>query len=476
MPESLPTAEHSLCSLFESGPAARCRRCRLRDETPRPGLPNVGICYNRSGLRSRGLFGDLMSDTQPLVVGVPAEVREGETRVALVPQSVGRLAKLGCKVAVQTGAGQSAGFPDDVYQSAGARLLQRAELLSQSDLILGVDLPWVRSDEDVSVLREGQVLVGSCDPLWEPEKFRPLAECGVTCFALELLPRITRAQSMDILSSMATCAGYKAVILAASHSVRLFPMLMTAAGTIKPARVFIVGAGVAGLQAIATARRLGAVVSAYDVRPAVKEQVESLGARFVEMDLDAGDAEQAGGYAKEMDEEFYRRQREMMSRVVAESDVVITTAAIPGKPSPLLVTTEMVDGMQPGSVIVDLAAERGGNCEVTLCDAVVEHNGVTVLGPSNLPATVPLNASEMYSRNVTNFLATLVADGKLQVDRNDEIIANTLVTWNGQIIHPRLRSMLELPPLDPPAAPEPPPAADGGTYDKTTEKRIPLAE
>lgn len=418
-----------------------------------------------------------MSETQRLVVGVPTETKENETRVALFPGSVGRLAKLGCDVRVQRDAGDLAGLLADAYVEAGATTADRAAILSGSDVLVGVNLPWVGGDEDCSVLKEGQIVVGCCDPLWEAEKFKAVAERNITCFALELLPRITRAQSMDILSSMATCAGYKAVILAAQHSTRLFPMLMTAAGTVKPAKVLIIGAGVAGLQAIATARRLGAVVSAYDVRPAVKEQVESLGAKFVELDLKTGESESKGGYAKEMDEDFYKRQREMMAKLVADADVVITTAAIPGRQSPLLVTTEMVNGMQPGSVIVDLAAERGGNCEVTLCDSEVKHQGVVVLGPSNLPATVPLNASEMFSRNVTNFLGCIVKDGKIEIDQTDEVIAGTLVTHQGEIVHPRIRELLGMPSLEPTESDaetqsEPQQVAD----EPEKERRIPLAE
>ena len=414
-----------------------------------------------------------MTDSQ-ITVGVTAETKCGETRVALVPSSVARLRKLSCEVHVEHDAGVPAGFPTDDFETAGASPADRDAVLAGADVVVGVNLPWVGGSEDATKLREGQIVIGCCDPLWEPEKFNALAERGVTCFALELLPRITRAQSMDILSSMATCAGYKAVILAAERSTRLFPMLMTAAGTVKPARVLVIGAGVAGLQAIATAKRLGAVVSAYDVRPAVKEQVESLGGKFIELDLKTADSESAGGYAREMDENFYERQREMMTRLVADADVVITTAAIPGKQSPLLVTTAMVDGMKPGSVIVDLAAERGGNCEPTQCDESVNHNGVTVLGPSNLPASVPRNASEMYSRNVTNFLNELIKDGQINIDLTDEVIAGTLVTHDGQIVHPRVRSLLDLPPLEP-AEPEtneaaPDPSESGG------ERRIPLAD
>jgi len=293
-------------------------------------------------------------------------------------------------------------------------------------------------------------VVGMLDPLWRPEACRELAEQGVAAFSLELMPRITRAQSMDVLSSMATISGYKAVLLAAEALPRMFPMLMTAAGTVTPARVFVVGAGVAGLQAIATARRLGAVVHGYDVRPAVREQVESLGGKFVELPLETAQAEGTGGYAKAMDEAFYRRQREMMAKVVAESDVVITTAAVPGKKSPVLVTAEMVRGMGPGSVIVDLAAERGGNCELSQPDQTVVEGGVSILGPTNLPATIPYHASQLYSKNVVTFLSHLVKDGQLAFDIEDEISRETLVTRDGQVVNDRVRAALgmESPPSE----------------------------
>jgi NAD(P) transhydrogenase subunit alpha len=291
-------------------------------------------------------------------------------------------------------------------------------------------------------MRSGQVFIGMSEPLSEPGLNNDIAKRGITQFSLELLPRITRAQNMDILSSMATVAGYKSVLLAAASLPRIFPMFMTAAGTIAPARVFVVGAGVAGLQAIATAKRLGAVVSAYDVRPVVKEQVESLGAKFVELELEADDAEDKGGYAKEMDEEFYKRQREMMLRVVAENDVVITTAAIPGKKAPILVTKEMVEGMIPGSVIVDLAAERGGNCELVIPgDTTVQH-GVTIIGPLNIPSTVPYHSSQMYARNVKTFLLNLVKDAQLHIDMEDEIIRDTMITRDGEIVNEHVRKLL----------------------------------
>jgi NAD(P) transhydrogenase subunit alpha len=278
---------------------------------------------------------------------------------------------------------------------------------------------------------------------------RALGAEGVTGFAVELIPRITRAQSMDALSSMATIAGYKAVVLAADTLPQLFPMLMTAAGTISAARVFVVGAGVAGLQAIATARRLGAVVEAYDVRPAVKEQVLSLGAKFVELPLEAADAQDKGGYAKAMDEDFYRRQRETMSRVVAQSDVVITTAAVPGKKAPVLITGAMLEAMKPGSVVVDLAAEQGGNCELTRPGETLVHGGVTILGPLNVPSSIPHHASQMYAKNITNFVRPMLKDGALGIDTSDELVRETLVVRDGEVVHPRVRELLGLPALTP---------------------------
>jgi H+-translocating NAD(P) transhydrogenase subunit alpha len=297
--------------------------------------------------------------------------------------------------------------------------------------------------QDLALLRPGLAVIGFLDPLNEPGLARSLAAKNVTAFSMELMPRITRAQSMDALSSMATIAGYKAVLLAASTLPRMFPMLTTAAGTVTPARVFVIGAGVAGLQAISTARRLGAPVEAYDVRPASKEQVQSVGAKFVELPLEASDAEDKGGYAKAQDESFYRRQREVMTKVVAGSDVVITTAAIPGKRSPVLITKEMVAGMAPGSVIVDLAAERGGNCELTRADETVVAGGVTIFGPTNLPATVPYHASQMYAKNVTTFVTHLMKDKQLVVALDDEITRETLVSRDGQVVHERLKSLVK---------------------------------
>lgn len=390
-------------------------------------------------------------------VGIPREQLETERRVAVVPASVQSLVKQGVEVTVETGAGLRAGFVDDEYRQAGAVIASgRDEVIESADVVLQVQGAGLVCPDDPNAaagdLRDGQTLIAMCDPLTYPAAFPPLAERGVSCFALELLPRITRAQSMDVLSSMATIAGYKAVLIAADAVPRMFPMLMTAAGTVTPARVLVVGAGVAGLQAIATARRLGAVVQGYDIRPAVREQVESLGAKFVELALETQESEQSGGYAKEMDAEFYRKQQELMGRVVSESHVVVTTAAIPGKKAPILVTAEMVQNMSPGSVIVDLAAERGGNCELTKAGETVEVNGVTIFGPCNLPAAIPYHASEMYSRNICSFLKLLVKDGQLRPDREDEIVRDTLVTADGDVVSPRVRELLGLGPLETSAA------------------------
>jgi len=371
-----------------------------------------------------------------MILGVPREVYPGERRVAIVPASVPSLTKAGHVVRIEAGAGIAAGFSDEDYVSKGAQVVPRSEVFS-ADVLLGVrwDIPAEQRAETLSLLRPKQVLVGSWDPLSKRENLTAWAEKGVSIFALELLPRITRAQSMDILSSMATLAGYRAVILAAMSLPKIFPMLMTAAGTLTPAKVFVVGAGVAGLQAIATAKRLGAAVSAYDVRPAVKEQVQSLGAKFIELDLETKGAEDQRGYAKAMDEEFYRKQREMMARVVAESDVVITTASVPGKKAPILITRDMVAGMALGSLIVDLAAERGGNCELTQPGQTVIEKGVTILGPVNLPSEIPYHASQMYSRNITTFFLHLCKSGSIPYESEDEIIRDTLVVRDGQLVN-----------------------------------------
>ena len=386
-----------------------------------------------------------------MIVGVPRESFPGERRVALVPAAIPILAKAGLEVVVETGAGIEAGYLDADYLAKGARVLpQRAEVFGAAAIITQV-LCYGSNDRtgkaDLSLFHRGQVLVGFLRPLGSVETIQDIAGKGITAFSIELMPRTTRAQGMDALSAMATVAGYKAVLVAADVLPRLFPMLTTAAGTITPARVLILGVGVAGLQAIATARRLGAVVSAYDLRPAVKEQVQSLGARFVELAIEAKDAQDARGYATAQDESFYRRQRELLGKVIAEHDVVITTAVIPGKKAPTLVTKEMVMGMAPGSVIVDLAAERGGNCELThVGEKVVEH-GVTIIGWVNLASSVPYHASQMYARNLTSFLALLVKDGKVQLNLQDDIIRETLVTHGGEVVNARLREFFSLPAL-----------------------------
>ncbi len=394
-----------------------------------------------------------------MIIGVPRETHPGERRVALTPTITGQLVAAKLEVRLENGAGEAAGFPDAAYREKGAAVAGRDEVFL-ADVLLqvrtyGGDNETGRAD--LARLRDGQVVIGLADPLAAPEAARELAGRGATLFALELLPRITRAQSMDALSSQATVAGYKAVVLAAEHAAKMFPKLTTAAGTLAPVRAFVIGAGVAGLQAIASARRLGAVVEAYDVRPAVKEQVLSLGAKFVELPVEAGDAEDRGGYAKAMDETFYRRQRELMARVVAASDVVITTALVLGRRAPVLVTREMVAAMAPGSVVVDLAAGQGGNCEVTRADQTVMLNGATVLGPTNLPATVPHHASQMYARNVSSFLLHLLKDGALAIDPEDEITRGTLVARGGRVVHPRVLEALG----EPAQAVEAPGAAAG---------------
>ena len=397
-----------------------------------------------------------MSETaQGLVVGVPRESDPEEARVALVPAMIGDLTNRGVNVQIQSGAGFAAGFPDAEYTTKGATLVDdRRELIRTSDILLQVRALGAAGEHgtaDTEILKDGQILISSCDPLTYPQAIHAAAEKGLTLFSLELVPRITRAQSMDILSSMATVAGYRAVLLAAGAAPRMFPMMMTAAGTLKPARVLIIGVGVAGLQAIATAKRLGAVVYGYDIRPAVREQVESLGGKFVELDLETGDSESTGGYAKEMDDEFYRRQQEAMKKVIAEMDVVITTAAIPGKKAPVLVTTDMVDAMSPGSVVLDLAAERGGNVEVTVAGETIDHQGVKVLGPCNLSSDIPVHASEMFSRNIVAFLQLMIdSNGQLRIDMDDEIIRDTLIARKRQVVSNRVRELLGLDLISPP--------------------------
>jgi NAD(P) transhydrogenase subunit alpha len=384
-----------------------------------------------------------------VIVGIPKESYPGERRVALVPTVVPSLVKAGFEVLLESGAGEQAGYTDKSYVEKGAKIEpDRAAVFGRSNVIVQVlcyGSNDVTGQKDLPLLRPGQVVVGFLRPLGTLEVLQQVADSGVTSFAVELIPRITRAQSMDALSSMGTICGYKAVLAAADALPRLFPMLTTAAGSITPARVFVIGAGVAGLQAIATARRLGAVASAYDMRPAAKEQVHSLGGRFLELALVAKDAQDARGYGTAQDESFYARQRELLARVVAESDVVITAAVIPGKKSPVLMTSEMVEAMAPGSVIFDLAAERGGNCELTVAGQTIVRHGVNILGTINLASGVPYHASQMYARNITAFLLYLVKDGKLQLNLEDEIPRETLLTKDGQIVNQRVREFLGLP-------------------------------
>ena len=386
-----------------------------------------------------------------MIVGVPRESYPGERRVALVPSVVANLKKAGLDMVVEQNAGLEAGYPDAEYTAKGAKVIpDRAEVFRTADIIAQV-LCYGSNDKtgkaDVPLYRPDQLLIGFLRPLGELDTIQDIARAGVASFAVELMPRVTRAQSMDALSSMGTVCGYRAVLIAANTLPRLFPMMTTAAGTITPARVLVIGAGVAGLQAIATARRLGAVTSAYDLRPAVKEQVQSLGARFVELPIEAQNAQDAGGYARAQDESFYNRQRELLTRVVAESDVVITAAVIPGKSSPILITREMVAGMAPGSVIVDLAAERGGNCELTQIGETFVAGGVTIIGWVNVGSSVPHDASQLYARNMVAFLTHLVKEGKPRLDADDEIIRSTLVTRRGELVNARVREFFAMPAL-----------------------------
>jgi NAD(P) transhydrogenase subunit alpha len=387
-----------------------------------------------------------------MIVGVPGETFPGERRVALVPSVIPDLAKVGVEVLMETRAGDAAAYPDSAYLAKGGKIVpNRAAVFSAADIVVQV-LCYGSNDRtgkaDVPLLRRGQTLIGFLRPFCTLGTIQDIAAAGVTSFSIELMmPRTTRAQSMDALSSMGTICGYKAVLLAANTLPRMFPMLTTAAGTITPGRVLIIGAGVAGLQAMATARRLGAVVSAYDLRPAVKDHVQSLGGRFVELPIEAKDAQDAGGYAKAQSEEFYHQQRELLGQVIAQHDVVITAAVVPGKKFPVLVTAEMVAGMAKGSMIVDLAAERGGNCELTQPEQVVAEYGVTIIGVINLASAVPFHASHMYARNVTNFIRNMIKDGKLQLNLEDEIVRSTLVTQNGEVVNARVREFFSLPPL-----------------------------
>ncbi len=384
-------------------------------------------------------------------VAVVHETDPLERRVALIPAAIASLTKVGWEVVVETGAGESAGFSDADYQNKGAQIVDdRPAAFQAADVIvqvraLGANLEAGRGD--LELFRAGQIVIGACDPLGNPQAVQELADRGITLFALELIPRITRAQSMDVLSSMATIAGYKAVLKAADQLPKIFPMLMTAAGTLVAAKVLVIGAGVAGLQAIASARRLGAVVQAYDVRPVVKEQIESLGAKFVELKLDNAAAEGQGGYAKQLSDAQVKMQQAQLADIISECDVCISTAAIPGRPSPLLITADAVKRMRAGSVIVDLAAERGGNCELTQADQSIIAEGVSILGPTNLPSEVPQHASQMFAKNLVNFLLNMSKEGKLEIDLEDEIVRNTLAARDGQVHSQRLRDMLDLGPL-----------------------------
>jgi H+-translocating NAD(P) transhydrogenase subunit alpha len=383
-----------------------------------------------------------------VIVGVPKESYPGERRVALVPVVIPNLIKAGLEVVVESGAGEQAGYPDSVYAEKGAKVAaDRASVFGAADIVAQV-LCYGSNDvtgkADLPLMRRGQTLLGFLRPFGSAEVVQQIAGAGVTSFSVELIPRTTRAQSMDALSSMGTICGYKAVLMAAETSLRIFPMMTTAAGTITPARVFVIGAGVAGLQAISTARRLGAVASAYDMRPAAKEQVQSLGGRFVELPIEAQNAQDARGYGTAQDENFYARQRELLTKVVAESDVVITAAVIPGKKSPVLITAEMVQGMAPGSVIVDLAAERGGNCELTQTGEIVKEHGVVIIGAINLASSVPYHASQMYARNLTTFLLYMVKEGKLQLNPQDEIIRETVITDGGEVVNARVREFFKM--------------------------------
>jgi H+-translocating NAD(P) transhydrogenase subunit alpha len=386
-----------------------------------------------------------------VIIGVPKEIYPGERRVALVPAVLPTLTKAGFEVHVQSGAGTEAGYLDALYAEKGGKIVaDRAAIFAAADIIAQVLCYGpndVNGQLDVPLYRQNQILVGFLRPFGSLEVLQQIAQAGVTSFSVELMPRTTRAQSMDALSSMATVAGYKAVLVTADIHPRIFPMLTTAAGTVTPARAFVIGCGVAGLQAIATARRLGAVVSAYDLRPAAKEQVQSLGGRFVELPIEAKDAQDARGYATAQDEDFYRRQRELLGKVVQESDVVIATAVIPGKKAPILVTEDMVKGMAPGSVVLDLAAERGGNCDITEAGKTVIKHGVTIIGPINLASTVPYHASMMYARNITAFLTHLIKEQKLNLNLADEIVRETLLTSGSEIAQARVREFLKLPAL-----------------------------
>lgn len=385
-----------------------------------------------------------------MIVAVGKETYPGERRVALTPSVIGRMVKKGGEIQIEAGAGEAAGFSDADYQEAGATTISSRDELFAADVVLqvrslGANLEQGR--DDLARMRPGQILLGMCDPLGEPKAIAEIANTGASLLALEMIPRTTRAQSMDVLSSMATIAGYRAVLIGAVELPTMCPMITYAAGMLRPARVFVIGVGVAGLRAIATAKSLGAVVSAHDIRPSSKEEVQSVGAKFVELDL-GGDTQDAGGYAKKLTDADYQRQRELIAEVCSESDLVITTAAIPGRTSPLLITADAVAKMPQGSVIVDLAAERGGNCELSQADSRVEKNGVTILGPTNLPSEIPSHASQMLANNLDRLLGNMLDDGKIVLNRDDDITCETLVAHGGEVVHPRIRSILDLPPLE----------------------------
>ena len=373
-----------------------------------------------------------------MIAAVPKESFPGEKRVSLIPAHIQSLVKSGLDIIVESEAGLQAGFPDELYEAKGASIVKsRKELLSKADIVLFVRGGGANPTEgpmDLEQMSDESVFLGQLNPYDMAPQSKLINSKKLKGFALELMPRISRAQSMDILSSMASLAGYKAGVMAADNLHKMFPMMMTAAGTVTPAKILIIGAGVAGLQAIATTHRLGALVTSYDIRPAVKEQVESLGAKFLELDLDTGESEDKGGYAREMDDNFYQKQQEQLGQAIAGSDVVITTASIPGKKSPILITSAMVDKMQPGSLIIDLAAERGGNCEDTTPGEVVEKNRVTIIGPTNLPSEVANHASQLYSKNLSNFLSLLIVDGKIEINEEDEIIKGTLISKDGEFL------------------------------------------
>ena len=406
-----------------------------------------------------------------MLLGIPSEIKTGERRVALAPSNVRSLADKGVEILFQSGAGVSAGYPDTDYADAGATLVDaRERIFAEADIILQVQSFGANnenSDSDLKLLRHGQLVIGMMDPLASPQAAQSVAATGASAIALELVPRISRAQSMDVLSSMATLSGYKSVLMGASASPRIFPMLMTAAGTLQPARVLIMGVGVAGLQACATAKRLGAVVEAYDVRPAAREQIISVGAKPVELDLDTGESEGEGGYAKAQGDDFLRRQREQMTAVVAEQDIIITTAAIPGAKSPILVTEDMVKAMKPGAVIVDLAAERGGNCDLTQQGKTITAHGVTIIGPENVPSELAYHASQMYGKNMQTLLELILDEGgDLQLNFDDEIVAGTVVAHEGDVPHTYMRKLLGLAEIDATTPPEQETAEDTAATDQ----------